>query len=334
MYRPNGDKLIYPLGKGNGNNGKISSGDNGVGAPAVVEPAPVTVSAVERGSSEIRERPRLAGTSEASGNSGNVLEGDLTQLVEKLHRLEARKLRQFVEDLQTAFQEVALEPSDHLGTDGATSPVTSAAVSSSPDVIEHAVEYPSIIETTAPTSIPDARPSSARSRAQWSKRTGLFLALSAVTALIPWEWPVLFESLPQATPIIRESAVEQSTPDPSARDQVMKEIAPIDGTVAPAAPAPSPSVATNDIEVLIDRGDQLLGRGDVSAARSYYERAAASGSSRAAIGVARTFDPLFLTQLGVVGVRGDPERAATWYRNASQAAGREEDPHLSARPSK
>jgi len=507
----------------------------------VGKPRPVTVPAIERGSHEIRERPLFFDSSESSVLSGNVLEGDLTQLVEKLHQLETEQLKRFVEDLQTALREVALEPSDDLGTDVVTPPVISAGVSSTPDEVEHAAEeiapersdrfgtdavmsqfisapvssistdigriateveqgpsdrlepdvvtssvvsarmpppadginhateelaldpsghlesdvvpppvisapvssppaeinhaaeeitlergdrfgtdvatppapmssrpgemqhpveeialepkdrleldavtspmisalvpslpaeiehvaqegalqpndrlepdaetppvisapvslapdeleradrYPSIMAVPVQTLVPDARGSSSRSRSRWGKRTGLLLALSAVTASIPWELPVLFANFPQAGPTTPEPVVRRDAPEPSQQGEAAEEIATIEGTTAPAAQASSLPLPVNEIEGLIDRGDRLLRQGDIIAARSFYERAAASGSARAASGVARTFDPQFLSRLGVVGIRGDPERAATWYRNASQAAVREGGPHL------
>jgi hypothetical protein len=65
------------------------------------------------------------------------------------------------------------------------------------------------------------------------------------------------------------------------------------------------------------RGDAMLAIKDVSAARKFYEYAANGGSARAAMALAGTYDPAFLTQLGAVGVRPDPALAANWYRTAA-----------------
>src|SRR5207302_4641634 len=81
-------------------------------------------------------------------------------------------------------------------------------------------------------------------------------------------------------------------------------------------------------EALIRRGDELLSIGDMVAARLTYERAAAGGSGAAATGVAKTYDPLFLAQSGVRGLRGDPERAALWYGKAAGAGDREAQQRL------
>jgi TPR repeat protein len=79
---------------------------------------------------------------------------------------------------------------------------------------------------------------------------------------------------------------------------------------------------------LIRHGDQLLATGDIVAARSAYERAAAGGNRVAAIGVAKTYDPVFLLQAGVRGLKGDPQRAALWYGRAAAAGDREAQQRL------
>ena len=81
-------------------------------------------------------------------------------------------------------------------------------------------------------------------------------------------------------------------------------------------------------EALIERGDELLRTGDIMAARLAYERAAAGGNRNAETGVAKTYDPLFLAQSGVRGLRGDPGRAALWYGRAAAAGGREAQERL------
>jgi TPR repeat protein len=99
-------------------------------------------------------------------------------------------------------------------------------------------------------------------------------------------------------------------------------------TPAPAEETAIPPLAAGAAAVLIRRGDQLLGAGDIVAARSAYERAAEDGNRVAAMGVAKTYDPIFLAQIGVRGLRGDPARAALWYRLAAAAGDREAQQRL------
>ena len=69
---------------------------------------------------------------------------------------------------------------------------------------------------------------------------------------------------------------------------------------------------------MLQKGDQLLGRGDVVGARAVYERAAEMGSGPAALALGSTFDPNRLWSLGVFGMVGNKERARQWYARADQ----------------
>ncbi|HTW29184.1 MAG TPA: hypothetical protein VME92_18810 [Acetobacteraceae bacterium] len=81
---------------------------------------------------------------------------------------------------------------------------------------------------------------------------------------------------------------------------------------APAMP-PAPIVAG-----LLKRAEARLVAGDVRSARALYEKAAAAGSGAAALGVAKTFDPVFLAAIAATDVMGDRRVAARWYRKAAQ----------------
>jgi TPR repeat protein len=70
------------------------------------------------------------------------------------------------------------------------------------------------------------------------------------------------------------------------------------------------------VETLMRRGDAMLATGDVGAARLLFQRAAEAGNARAATATGKTFDPNVLLQSGAVGVAGDPDHAAFWYRRA------------------
>lgn len=110
---------------------------------------------------------------------------------------------------------------------------------------------------------------------------------------------------------------------------------PVESDTAMTRPDPAGQIAAlavprEEIEALIRRGDQFLATGDIAAARVFYERAAAGGNSAAATGVGKTFDPLFLAQIGAQGMRGDPAEAASWYRKASETGEREAASRLKA----
>jgi hypothetical protein len=67
----------------------------------------------------------------------------------------------------------------------------------------------------------------------------------------------------------------------------------------------------------IKRGNDMLAIKDISAARKLFASAASAGSARAATALARTYDPLFFSQLGVIGFKADPSSAILWYGKAA-----------------
>ena len=93
--------------------------------------------------------------------------------------------------------------------------------------------------------------------------------------------------------------------------------------VAPAALAPHPSTPTRTAQELAaaaaftSRGDAKLALQDIVAARGFYEYAANAGSARAAMALAETYDPTFLSAMGAMGTKPNPAMAANWYRKAA-----------------
>jgi hypothetical protein len=126
-------------------------------------------------------------------------------------------------------------------------------------------------------------------------------------------------------------------PAPKPRIAVKADTSPAPEQAAPVVPQSSaeqtaalPTPTGSDTAALIKRGDELLKAGDIAAARSAYERAAAGGNGKALIGVGKTYDPLLLAKLGARGVRGDPVQAASWYARAGDAGDEEGQQRLHA----
>ncbi|MGH7126308.1 MAG: hypothetical protein ACREFI_18175 [Stellaceae bacterium] len=109
---------------------------------------------------------------------------------------------------------------------------------------------------------------------------------------------------------------------PPASAPVAPDVVTDSAASAPVEETASVALPPEEVAALIRRGDELLGTGDIVAARSAYERAAAGGNRAAATGVAKTYDPIFLAQNGVRGLRPDPARAAVWYAKAAAAGDR------------
>lgn len=118
---------------------------------------------------------------------------------------------------------------------------------------------------------------------------------------------------PDASPVTRAADMSATRPATTAG-----KTAP--GLAAPAVP-PATSTSTSPEQSMAEfyakRGDEMLAIKDVSAARRFYEYAANAGSARAAMAIARTYDPTFLSRLQVMSLRPDPALASTWYRKAA-----------------
>jgi len=89
-----------------------------------------------------------------------------------------------------------------------------------------------------------------------------------------------------------------------------------------------------DTAALLARGDVLFGKGDVVAARLFYERAAYAGDGRAALKLGETFDPGFLDRARLRGARGDLSTALSWYRRARDLGVAEAEILLKSRETK
>jgi pimeloyl-ACP methyl ester carboxylesterase len=89
-----------------------------------------------------------------------------------------------------------------------------------------------------------------------------------------------------------------------------------DSPIVAVAPPQTPAL---DPDWLVGRGKALLQLGDLSAARLFFERAAAQGHAGAMRALAETFDPIELQRLRILGAASDPHRAIEWYRRAAEA---------------
>lgn len=149
-------------------------------------------------------------------------------------------------------------------------------------------------------------------------------------------WMVKGEHVPGLTLTLGQAAsgdypaevyVLESGDGPQARRRFVLRIAPPDRAPAAtsAAIAASPNGAAAEEQavpaepsMLRERAMQLLGEGDIAAARMVLLHLAERGDGEAAYDLARTFDDAMLAELGAKGVGGDPAKARGWYQRASQ----------------
>jgi len=116
-----------------------------------------------------------------------------------------------------------------------------------------------------------------------------------------------------AAPAVAAPSTEATPAAPSAQ---MPEARLSVATPGPPAPPAGPVLSAPEIAALVARGDALFSKGDLAAARLFYERAANAGDGQAAVRLGETFDPVFLDHAHLPGVRGDFSTALSWYRRA------------------
>src|SRR5262249_28136928 len=133
---------------------------------------------------------------------------------------------------------------------------------------------------------------------------------------------------PQPAPaaVVQQPPPAQQQPAPP-QSQPQQEIAALPSPSAspPVSAAPSPpradtarELSPNEIAGLIRHAQELLANGDVKAARSLLLRAAETHDARAALYLARTFDPIVSRRLSSPDPGPDLKQARTWYQRARE----------------
>jgi len=111
-------------------------------------------------------------------------------------------------------------------------------------------------------------------------------------------------------------------------------------TAPPAVAVPAmtsnqePRLSSEDVAVLLTRGDSLFGTGDLVSARLFYERAANAGSGQAALRMGESYDPHFLERTHLRGARGDLTAAIYLYKRARDLGASDATILLDSIPSK
>jgi hypothetical protein len=82
------------------------------------------------------------------------------------------------------------------------------------------------------------------------------------------------------------------------------------------------------------RGQEQLGRGNIYAARQFFERAAEAGLAESALALAATYDPTELARLSVLGLKAEPAEARKWYEKARELGASEAEARLRRLPAR
>ena len=163
------------------------------------------------------------------------------------------------------------------------------------------------------------------------------VALSEGHSIAPGAWAIPLVALPNLTIIL---PVGQQGPS-----EVAISLVSIEGTVlaearttlvvtaaapragdaaagsAPRAPVPVPKLTQEQRERALGlhaKGLEKLERGDVYAARKFFELAGEIGLAQSAVAAAGTYDPDELAKLRVIGLQPDTQAARKWYERARE----------------
>jgi hypothetical protein len=152
------------------------------------------------------------------------------------------------------------------------------------------------------------------------------LSLASAPTEPPSQQPAIVSLPPVATPdvpatspqVLSAATAPVALPPPVSAAPVDSATphAPIPPKQPPPA-APVASVPHLDLGLLLSRGNAMLALGDISAARLFYERAAALGSAGAATALGNTYDAAFLVSIQAKGIVADQAAAIAWYRKAA-----------------
>ena len=89
-------------------------------------------------------------------------------------------------------------------------------------------------------------------------------------------------------------------------------------------------LTSDEVKTLVARGDLMLGSGDVTSARLFYERAADAPDAQAALRLGESYDPEFLAAARLSRAAGSVPLAAQWYRRAAELGAPDADTLLRA----
>jgi hypothetical protein len=119
-----------------------------------------------------------------------------------------------------------------------------------------------------------------------------------------------------ATPL---TAVAASPPAPVAPAPQLQPPQAAAGVATPQPRAePVQELSPNEIAGLVRRAQELLASGDLQGARVQLKRAADAQNARAALLLAKTFDPIALRQLSTADPGPDLAQARNWYQRAKE----------------
>lgn len=139
--------------------------------------------------------------------------------------------------------------------------------------------------------------------------------------------PTIVKSAEAIRALGKSPAITVATADPA---PIAAAIVPATETTRVESPRPAALSAqqandrrtlqldSDEIGILVKRGQDFVANGDLAAARLLLRRAAEAGSAEAALTLGTTYDPVVLRRLGAIGTAADPAKARQWYQRAAE----------------
>jgi hypothetical protein len=109
-----------------------------------------------------------------------------------------------------------------------------------------------------------------------------------------------------------------AAPTPQQQPQQQQPTASPGPPSAARAEPPVREINPNEVAGFVRRGQELLAAGDLQAARLFLLRAADAHDARAALLLAKSFDPIASKRFGSADAEPDLARARSWYQKAEQ----------------
>jgi hypothetical protein len=105
---------------------------------------------------------------------------------------------------------------------------------------------------------------------------------------------------------------------PQQQPQQQQPIASAEPPVAARAEPPAREINPNEVAGFVRRAQELLATGDLQAARLLLLRAAQAHDARAALLLAKSFDPIVSKRFGMADAEPDLAQARNWYQKAEE----------------
>ncbi len=148
-------------------------------------------------------------------------------------------------------------------------------------------------------------------------------AVPAATPTAPSTVPAAAAPAPQpqqpAAPMQQMAAPpQQPPPQPQPQPQTVASLPATTATLPQPRADTVHELSPNEAAALVRRAQEMLANGDVKAARASLLRAAEARDARAALALAKTYDPIALRQFSSADQAPDLAQARTWYQKARE----------------